>query len=165
MITQDLPIRPLSAEAFAPFGAVLAATEDGTPLTAAEALLDLSCGTPRFYVMRLHAKNERTVRRITRHRRVTQVLAAVGGRPWLIAVAPPLDVDAAEARPRLEDIRAFRVPGDVALLLARGTWHAGPLFDEAEAAFFNLELADTNVTDHHSCHLVERYGTALRLID
>ena len=103
------------------------------------------------------------VSRITRHRAVTQVLASAGGAPWLIAVAPPPAMDDADAEPALEAIRAFRVPGDVAVMLKRGTWHAGPLFETAEASFFNLELADTNVVDHWNCDLVARYGVSLRV--
>lgn len=163
MTLTDLPVAPLTAEGFAPFGAVLQALEDGTSFTAQEGQLDLSRGRPRFYVMRLHGRADGVVRRITRHRQVTQVLASVGGHPWSIAVAPPHGLAQDDAEPALQDIRAFRVPGDVALLLARGTWHAGPMFEATEASFFNLELADTNVVDHHSCSLVERYGTALRL--
>ncbi len=163
MQAKTLPIEPLTAAAFTPFGAVLAPMEDGAPFTAQEAMLDLSRGAPRFYVMRLRDKHLHEVRQITRHRQVTQVLAAVGGQPWWIAVAPPLALDDASATPRVEDIRAFHVPGDVALLLARGTWHAGPMFEAPEASFFNLELADTNVVDHQTCHLVERHGVVLKL--
>lgn len=33
----------------------------------------------------------------------------------------------------------------------QGTWHAGPLFDEhPHMDFYNLELSDTNVTDHNT---------------
>lgn len=103
------------------------------------------------------------ISRITRHRQVTQVLASAGGQPWLLAVAPPPAVDTAEAEPALEDIRAFRIPGNVAVMLLRGAWHAGPLFEADEASFFNLELSDTNVTDHWSCDLRKRYGVSLRL--
>jgi len=156
----DLKVRPLTAEAFAPFGTVMAALADGVPFGPADAQLELSSGTPRFYVMRLETRG-RTVRAITRHRCVTQALASVGGHPWLLAVAPPLRVDDPEAEPAWQDIRAFRIPGDVAVMLSRGTWHAGPLFDTPEAAFFNLELADTNVTDHHT----SRLPVALRLVD
>ena len=53
---------------------------------------------------------------------------------------------------------------DLALMLARGTWHAGPLFDAPQADFFNLELADTNVVDHQSCDLRARFGLLLRLV-
>ena len=106
-----------------------------------------------------------TVTRITRHRQVTQALGSAGGRPWVMAVAPPLAIDDPEAEPRIADIHAFDIPGDVAIMLHRGTWHAGPLFALGEeASFFNLELADTNVTDHHTCDLAARYAVALNLV-
>lgn len=35
--------------------------------------------------------------------------------------------------------------------LHAGTWHAGPLFDNADHMdFYNLELSDTNVVDHNT---------------
>jgi ureidoglycolate lyase len=46
--------------------------------------------------------------------------------------------------------------------LHRGTWHAGPFFEDAEIDFLNLELSDTNETDHQNSHLTERFGFALR---
>ena len=95
---------------------------------------------------------------------MTQVLASAGGLPWLLAVAPPPAEDSADAEPALDDIRAFRIPGDAAVMLLRGAWHAGPVIETAEASFFNLELGDTNVADHWSCDLVKRYGTSLRLV-
>ncbi len=81
----------------------------------------------------------------------------------MLAVAPPPAEDTQEARPALDDIRAFRVPGNVAVMLRRGAWHAGPLFEAAEASFFNLELSDTNVTDHWTCDLARTYGVSFRL--
>ena len=160
--TIDLPVLALTGEAFAPYGSVIAPMDDGLPFGATDAPLDLTGGTPRLYAMRLPARGL-TVTRITRHRRVTQALASVGGHEWFMAVAPPLAVDDPAAEPALGDIRAFRIPGDVAILLHKGSWHAGPLFTEAEQSFFNLELTDTNEVDHHTCNLVERYGCALRL--
>jgi hypothetical protein len=73
-------------------------------------------------------------------------------------------IGGADAEPPLEAIRAFRVPGDAAVMLRQGAWHASPLFQAPQASFFNLELSDTNVTDHGSCDLVRRYGTALRVV-
>ena len=86
-------------------------------------------------------------------------MSGVGGASWLIAVAPPLDLNDPDAEPKLEDIRAFEIPGDAAIKLHQGTWHAGPFFTEPEMSFFNLELADTNQVDHHNCYLDRRYGT------
>jgi ureidoglycolate hydrolase len=147
----------LTPEAFLRYGRVLAAQTDGTAVTEAEAALDLTEGTPRFYVMELAGKPP-SFRGITRHARVTQCLASVGARPWLLAVAPPGPTQTAETDPALVDIVGFRVPGDVAVLLFRGTWHAGPFFSDERLAFFNLELAATNVDDHETSHLDRRFG-------
>jgi ureidoglycolate lyase len=160
----DLPIEPLTPGAFAPFGAVIGPQPDGAPAGPGEAQPDLTRGAPRFYCMRIPGRGL-TITRITRHRQVTQALASAGGRPWVMAVAPPLAIDDPEAEPRIADIRAFDIPGDVAIMLHRGTWHAGPLFARGEeASFFNLELADTNVTDHHTCDLAARYAVELNLV-
>lgn len=147
--TRQIPIRTLTDESFAPFGAILGAVPDGDEPRPGERLLDLSRGVPRFYVMALRDRPTR-FSTITRHRRVTQALAAVGGREWRIAVAPPGDVENLDARPDLDGVAVFQVPGDVAILLNRGTWHAGPFFDGEEMSFFNLELDDTNRVDHQS---------------
>lgn len=159
----DLPLEPITREAFAPFGDLIEATEDGVPFGPQDARLDLAGGTPRFYIMRLHAKPA-LVRRITRHRGVTQCLASVGGRPWFIAVAPPLGLDDPAAEPAPDGIRGFLVPGDVAVMLHKGTWHAGPFFEGGELSFFNLELSDTNEVDHHNSHLDRRHGLVLKLV-
>ncbi len=158
----ELAVKPVTAEGFAPFGTVIPPTEDGVAFGPEDAVLKLNAGTPRFYTMRIPGRGL-MVEEITRHRQVTQVLAAAGGHSWTVAVAPPGDVEDPRAEPAIEDIRAFLVPGDTAVMLAVGTWHAGPLFDGDERSFFNLELSDTNVTDHQTCRLVERYGTRLDL--
>ena len=149
MTPTPLPLLPLTPEAFAPFGAVIAPEEDGLPFGGADAPLDLSAGTPRFYAMRLHGRG-RAFRHITRHARVTQCLGAMMGEVWMLAVAPP---DPSRDAPDPAAIRAFLVPGDRAVMLHRGTWHAGPYFDAAEVSFYNLELADTNVVDHDTSDL------------
>jgi ureidoglycolate lyase len=157
----DLPVEPITAQAFAPFGTLIEAAEDGKPFGPDEAMLELGRGTPRFYVMRLRRKDKQ-FRHITRHLAVTQVLAAVGGQPWLLAVAPPLDPDNPEGDADPMAIRAFEVPGNVAVCLHRSTWHAGPFFEAPTQDFFNLELADTNQVDHHNCLLDQRFGLAFR---
>ena len=160
---RDLPVMALSAAAFAPYGTVIPPMEDGTAFGPQDAVLQLGAGVPRFYTMRLPNRGL-VISHITRHRQVTQVLGSAGGLSWLLAVAPPAAEDVAGAEPALEDIRAFRIPGDAAVMLLRGAWHAGPLFETPEASFFNLELSDTNVTDHWSCDLAKRYGVTLRLV-
>jgi ureidoglycolate lyase len=161
---REVPIEPLRPEAFAAFGTVIPPTDNGMPFAAGDAQIDLSHGTPRFYAMRIPGRGF-TVMRITRHRKVTQVLASAGGKPWVMVVAPPHAIDDPGAEPDIEDTRAFAIPGDVAIMLHKGTWHAGPLFAEGtEASFFNLELYDTNKVDHQTCDLSARYGLALKLV-
>jgi ureidoglycolate hydrolase len=151
-----LPLLDLTPEAFAPFGQVIAPEEDGLPFGLDDAQLDLSAGVPRFYAMRLRHRGL-IFRHITRHARVTQCLGSMMGTSWMLGVAPP---DPARAEPDPAAIRAFRIPGDRAVKLHVGTWHAGPYFAAETADFYNLELADTNVVDHETCDLARSFGLA-----
>jgi ureidoglycolate hydrolase len=143
-------------------GQIIWAIEDGKPYSLTDAQLDLSQGTPRFYVMRLQNKG-RTFHRITRHLCCTQCLGALGGKEWFIAVAPPKNLDVPQAKPLLEEIEAFRIPGNCFIKLHIGTWHAGPYFDAEWIDFYNLELSDTNITYHHTCDLKRTYNIVLEL--
>jgi ureidoglycolate lyase len=158
---RDLPVRKIQKDAFAPYGELIAPIEDGIPFGEADAKLDLTQGTPRLYIMRLPRRGL-VVRQITRHRGVTQCLAALGGKSWLLGVAPPKDFDNPKAEPKLEDIAGFLIPGNVAVKLHRGTWHAGPFFEDEEINFLNLELSNTNEVDHQNSYLEKRFGFALR---
>lgn len=162
--TVDLQVAPITAAAFAPYGTLLQPEEDGKMFGPDEAQLELTRGTPRFYVMRLR-RREKGFSHITRHLAVTQCLASVGGKPWLLAVAPPTDPDNPEGLPDVDQLRAFLVRGDVAVALHRSTWHAGPFFDAPTQDFFNLELADTNQVDHHNCLLDRRFGLRFRFAE
>jgi ureidoglycolate hydrolase len=155
-----LDVRELTAEAFAPYGQVIAPLRTGGQGTetsydpeasASEAKLVLDNGEPRLWIMHLpHVGLGFT--RIARHRRVTQCLGSLGGKEWLIGVAPPGDLSD-DARPRVEDIAAFRVPGDRLIKLHVATWHAGPHFVHDECLFINLENLDTNRRDFHGVPL------------
>jgi ureidoglycolate lyase len=103
----------ISQQAFAPYGAFIPPMEDGTAFGPQDAALQLGAGIPRFYTMRL-PNHGLMIGRITRHRKVTQVLGSAGGLPWLLAVAAPPPEDLPGAEPPLQDIRAFRIPDDAA---------------------------------------------------
>lgn len=161
-IVVDLAVETVTAEAFAPFGMMIAPNNDGTPASLQQTPLDLSQGVPRFYTMRLPAPGL-DIRGITRHQRVTQVLASAGGRDWYLGVAAPGELVTAHGEPELDRIHGFHIPGDIAVQLHLGTWHAGPLFEGEPAAFFNLELTNTNDVDHDSCELTRDHDVTLRL--
>ncbi|NKC30512.1 ureidoglycolate lyase [Falsiroseomonas selenitidurans] len=153
-----IPVTPLAAtpESIAPYGTLVQPGEDGTPFGPQDAVLDLTQGTPRFYIMRLPHR-PLLIRGITRHRRVTQCLASADGADWFIGLAP------ADAPLTAEGITCFRIPGGMALALHAGTWHAGPFFAAPVQDFFNLELSDTNETDHDTVRLDTAFGAVLAI--
>jgi ureidoglycolate lyase len=158
----ELPVQPLTAAAFAPFGQVLEPTPDGRDFGAVDAQLELSRGIPRFYILSLVGPRQPRFKYITRHMAVTQCLASVGGKPWLIAVAAPNDPDNPKAKPDPKAIKAFHVPGTLGIKLHRSTWHAGPFFAGPAADFFNLELSNTNHVDHYPVYLDKEFGMEFR---
>lgn len=141
---QQLKAQWVTLENFLPYGQVIFASEDGKPYDTRDAQLNLQNGIPRFYIMRLHHKGRR-FHQINRHVQCTQCLGSLEGKDWLIAVAPP---NLATNKPALEDISAFRIPGNCFIKLEVGTWHAGPYFEHDVIDFYNLELSNTNLVDH-----------------
>ena len=152
-ISKPLPAQPITPENFQPYGQVIAASADGKQFDAEDAQLVLDRGIPRFYIMRLHSKG-RKFHTITRHVQCTQCLGSLEGKEWLLAVAPPSPTP----HPDLDQLVAFRIPGNCFVKLHLGTWHAGPYFDADFVDFYNLELSDTNTNDHDTCDLLEAYA-------
>ena len=150
---QQLQAQLITSENFRPYGQVISASVDGKNYDTEDAQLDLQNGIPRFYIMRLHHKG-RKFHTITRHTQCTQCLGSLEGKDWLIAVAPPNnDTD----EPALEDIAAFRIPGNCFIKLEIGTWHAGPYFEHEFVDFYNLELSDTNIVDHFTHNFLKSH--------
>lgn len=137
-----------TADNFKPFGQLISATDDGKKFDGEDAQLVLDRGTPRFYIMRLPRRGL-TFDRITYHADVTQCLGSLTPEPWYLTVAQPSG--SVQRPPDVQDLHAFRIPHGAFVKLKMGTWHAGPLFDNADSmSFYNLELADTNVVDHNT---------------
>lgn len=60
---------------------------------------------------------------------------------------------------------ACRIPPGVFIKLHQATWHAGPYFvDSQHMDFYNLELSDTNVTDHNT-HVYKGVKVVIELED
>ncbi|PNW80118.1 hypothetical protein CHLRE_08g378650v5 [Chlamydomonas reinhardtii] len=144
-----LKVTPLTPENIKPFGQIVTTSDDGKMFDKEDAQLVLDKGTPRFYIMKLPARGLR-FHRITYHGQCTQCLGSLTpGHPWYVALAAPtLSLD---QWPRPEDIRVFKIPFGCFVKFEVGTWHAGPLFAAPGSIdFYNLELSDTNVTDHNT---------------
>lgn len=170
--TIALRVSDLTPDSFAPYGQVIDPQPDGVPFGPHDAQLDLSRGIPRFYLMRLRDRNLR-FSKITHHAHTTQCLGSISGKPWYLGVTPPTIVRTFEKigsekavkgdgyeylTPDVEDVRVFRVDGPRFLKLHRGTWHAGPLFEEPWMDFYNLELSRTNEIDHPTYNFEKNKG-------
>ena len=122
-----LALEPLSQDAFAPFGQVIAKTSSppvftGTSLESWP--FDFSIdGTVELMLNRFHYRDiEFTM--IERHFHVTQTFLPLGGMPMAMVVAAPTDPADWSAIPRPEDLHAFYVDGTQGIMMWRGTWHA-----------------------------------------
>ncbi|MBW4668958.1 MAG: ureidoglycolate lyase [Cyanomargarita calcarea GSE-NOS-MK-12-04C] len=157
---QELQAQLITPENFQRYGQVISASKDGKGFDAEDAQLKLQNGIPRFYIMRLQGRG-RKFHTITRHVECTQCLGSLEGKDWLIAVAPPNnDVN----EPALEEIAAFRIPGNCFIKLSAGTWHAGPYFEHETVDFYNLELSDTNVVDHFTHNFLNSHQMEFEII-
>lgn len=148
---QTIPAESITKEAFAPYGDLVLPSQDGKSNDETEAQLDLTQGQPRFYIMQLQRRG-RQFHRITRHQLCTQCLGSLEGKTWLLAVAPPSE----DSKPNTQQLKAFQIPGNCFVKLHKGTWHAGPYFDDDVINFYNLELTDTNEVDHFSYDFLEQ---------
>lgn len=157
---QQLQAQAVTPENFRCYGQVIFPSQDGKVFDAEDAALVLDKGTPRFYIMRLERRG-RKFHKITRHVQCTQCLGSLAGKDWLIAVCPPNnDVD----EPDLENIAAFRIPGNCFIKLEIGTWHAGPYFEHEVVDFYNLELSDTNVVDHFTHDFLKSHQMEFEIV-
>jgi ureidoglycolate hydrolase len=155
----SLSALPITINNFRPFGQVIFPQSDDKPFGLEDAQLTLDAGIPRFYILQLHDRGTR-FHTITRHCACTQCLGALEGKEWLMATAPP----SSAAAPKLEDITAFRIPGNCFIKLEVGTWHAGPYFTAETVNFYNLELSDTNQVDHDTCDLKALYQVEFEIV-
>ncbi|CAJ1976803.1 unnamed protein product [Sphenostylis stenocarpa] len=181
--TKVVTLKPTEAtpSTFKDYGQVVEASPDGQEFGPHDAQLELSRGTPRFYIMHLENRPLR-FSSITHHTNVTQCLGSVGGHAWYLGVAKASVVDSNEIKdengkkivqshsghsyvpPDIEDVQVFKVAGSKFLKLNQGTWHAGPLFKGDAMDFYNLELSNTNVIDH-TTHNFKKDNGVVFLID
>ncbi len=151
-MSQSRPVEPLTAEAFAPFGAVIEADHarshlinDGrcrryhalaTPDPGAEGRVILSIFRASAWPRPIR------IAMLERHPLATQAFIPMERQPWLAVVAE---------RPAPEACRAFLARGDQGLQIAAGVWHH-PLL--ALAPLHDFLVADRagpgdNLEEHH----------------
>jgi len=131
---------PLTADAFAPFGDVIeASAATAMPInygwtTRFNALTDVAVGDGHAIISIFRSKPlaPPVLKIFERHPLGSQAFMPLQGRPFLVAVAPPGDFDAAK-------VRVFRAAATQGVNYARGTWHHFLLALEAESDFLVVD--------------------------
>lgn len=130
--TRTIRVERLDAEAFAPFGAVLAAEGDRQRIDMYGSVVDvytagrIDADVPVEIFMSRSTIREFRVRFLERHMLLAQMFVPLCGTPFVVVVARPDAAEDANGIPLVEEVRAFFVPGDKALMIHRGTWHEPP---------------------------------------
>ena len=122
----EVRMERLTAEAFAPYGQLIAAGEAHADY--ARPLLDVwhldyrADAPARIQIMRYH-EQPMTFHRLERHVRVTEGRIPLDGARAVLAVAGATG-GAPESMPDPNSVRAFRFDGSCGILFAPGTWHS-----------------------------------------
>ncbi len=132
---------PLTADAFAPYGDVIEASDRAEVLpinygwtTRFNALSDVSVGDGRAILSLFRSKplTPLVLKIFERHPLGSQAFMPLQGRPYLVAVAPPGEFDATR-------VRVFRAAAHQGVNYAKGTWHHFLLALEAESDFLVVD--------------------------
>jgi len=139
MAVIEIPLERLTREAFSPFGQIIG-DFDAPPVFEASHLrswrLDFELDGRAELMFTRYLHQPLAFSALERHTGVTQSFIPLGNAPSVMVVAAPT---ASSAIPAPDDVRAFGVPGDVGLMLWRGTWHALTRFPvRPEGAAFAL---------------------------
>jgi len=132
--------QPLTADAFAPFGQVLAREPDA-------AVIGSRDGEELALNILTYAYRDLRVDHLNAHHRATQALFPLG-RSTVLVVAPAGPITAVGD---LDAVRAFIVDGTAGVNLDYGTWHWGPYPISDEVNLVNLQgkgFADDNEVTH-----------------
>ena len=141
-----LAVEPLTAEAFAPFGDVIAAasaqrqfTINGGNTERYHDLADIDPGPDGRAIVSIFRGQPRplpfTVEMMERHPLGSQAFVPLSGGPYLVVVAQAGDA------PGVEDLRVFLARGDQGVNYARGVWHHPLLALDGVSDFLVIDRA------------------------
>lgn len=138
---RQLAPEPLTADAFAPFGEVIEASDRAEVMpinygwtTRFNALADVVVGDGRaiLSIFRSRPLEPLVLKLFERHPLGSQAFMPLQGRPYLVAVAPRGEFDPTA-------VRVFRAAPNQGVNYARGTWHHFLLALEAESDFLVVD--------------------------
>src|SRR5918992_5244421 len=130
MNTVRLKVRPMTREAFAPFG-VLIDSRGSVEIDLGAGVPSLTGATSEWRPFQFDF--------MARHRRTMQVFSPLVSSRFVIAVAPPNNRSA----PDVERVVAFLVDGRLPYAYHRGTWHTPPFPIGEWASYLVVDRAGT----------------------
>lgn len=140
-----LTAQPLSAEAFAPYGDVIASTGEPAPINQGKgwrfgdlATPDIDAEGGRAAISRMRCLPESLpvpLRLMERHPLGSQAFVPLDGQRYVVVVAP------AGEPPEVADLRAFLCRGDQGINYRRGTWHHPMIALDRECEFVEVHRA------------------------
>ena len=124
---RELTPEPLTAEAFSPFGSVIQVSDTAVTLDINQghavrydrlAEIDVADGggIGVINMFRAQPRDSLVLKMFERHPLGSQSFVPLSGKPYLVAVAPAGEFDAAK-------VRLFRAEGHQGVHYAKGTWH------------------------------------------
>jgi ureidoglycolate lyase len=142
---RELTPEPLTAAAFAPFGSVIEASDEAIKLDINQghavrydrlAEIDVSDGGGDGVISLFRARplDELVLKMFERHPLGSQSFVPLSGRPYLVAVAPAGEFDAAK-------VRLFHAEGHQGVHYGKGVWHHFLLALVAESDFLVVDRA------------------------
>ena len=142
---RELTPEPLTAEAFAPFGSVIEASDAAVRLDINQghairydrlAEIDVADGGGEGVISLFRAQplGELVLRTFERHPLGSQSFVPLSGRPYLVAVAPAGDFSPTQ-------IRLFRAEAHQGVHYRKGTWHHFLLVLQADTDFLVIDRA------------------------
>jgi len=113
---------------------------------------------------------------LERHLRMSQIFVGLGSSPFVMVLGKPNHAQG-ESVPRLEDVKAFRIPAGHGVMIHAGTWHDFPMAfadqpvtvltmnsDEVVKALASAEVADEmDAGDVYKIDIRRRTGKVLRV--
>ena len=143
----DLPIETASPEALAPFGQIAGtnSTPQLMPIDFYKGAVQVGQSVPFQCEHPVELTPARIdlrpgeVRFMERHFQHTQTFIPIGGKPYIVVMAPPADGDL----PDLDTARAFRFDGSQSFVMHVGTWHEFPFALETNTDILVILSAQT----------------------
>ena len=141
-----LTVEPLTAEAFAPFGDVIEASDavrhfpiNGGNTERFHDLMTIATDPDGHAIVSIFRGQPRslpfTLAMLERHPKGSQAFMPLSGKPYLVAVARPGDGVS------VADVRVFLARGDQGVNYAPGTWHHPLLALHAASDFLVIDRA------------------------